>query len=419
MIAIHCGLELPESLTKSLNQRVILLPGVIFQCELDIVKNQGEFFNEKEAMIEPGYWDRLWKDGRLVLEVTLKFDVEFSAAEEEQKRLLSYHNDRAKNSPKQFAESELKKEPVIRSEDEPQKPELVKLIEHIFSLNNPNSVQLCSEGIGGTYFIHDSQNHKIAVFKPTDEEPGAQFNPKGLVTEPLLPPGGGAQREVAAYLLDHQHFAGVPETYFLSHPIKHSSFKTPKMGSIQKYVENIENHDMSSSRFTVEDVHKIGIFDVRLMNMDRNEENFLIQLKKDSTKLIPIDHSYILPPDLSFVWFEWLHWKQAKQPFQKSHLDYIESLDIHKDSAILHNLGFSKEAIKTMMISTTFLKIAALKFGYNLFQIGSIVSRKKLTEESELEKMVQKAESLVEEKEKFLEVLSKIIIEELQNKAQK
>jgi len=191
------------------------------------------------------------------------------------------------------------------------------------------------------------------------------------------------------------------------------------MGSIQKYVENIENHDMSSARFTVEDVHKIGIFDVRLMNMDRNEENFLIQLKKDSTKLIPIDHSYILPPDLSFVWFEWLHWKQAKQPFQKSHLDYIESLDIHKDSAILHNLGFSKEAIKTMMISTTFLKIAALKFGYNLFQIGSIVSRKKLTEESELEKMVQKAESLVEEKEKFLEVLSKIIIEELQNKAQK
>jgi len=327
-------------------------------------------------------------------------------------------------APEPERKPEPKKEIGTPSENE---PELVKLIEHIFSLNNPNSIQLCTEGIGGTYFIHNSQNQKIAVFKPSDEEPGAEFNPKGQISEPLLPPGGGAQREVAAYLLDHQHFAGVPETYFLSSPIKHPNFKTPKMGSLQKYVENIENHDMSSSRFTVEDVHKIGIFDVRLMNMDRNEENFLIQVKKDekSPRLIPIDHSYILPPDLSFVWFEWLHWKQAKEPFLKNHLDYIAALDIHKDAAILHNLGFKKEEIKTMMICTIFLKISALKFGYNLFQIGSIVSRKKLTEESELEKMVRRAESLVQveeaeaEEEKFLEVLSKIIIEELQNKIQK
>jgi len=124
------------------------------------------------------------------------------------------------------------------------------------------------------------------------------------------------------------------------------------------------------------------------------------------------------------VWFEWLHWKQAKQPFQKDHLEYIESLDIEKDAEILRNLGFEKEAIRTMKISTTFLKIAALKFGYNLFQIGQIISRKKLTEESDLEKMVKRTENLVleEEKrneEKFMEVLSKVITEELQNKVQK
>jgi len=400
-------------------------------------------------MIDPGYWERLWKDGKLELEVTLKFDVEFPAAEEEEinhHRVLRNRNDdldhdrEISSSPLKNlfpgSESEPKKELGFGSVNtsEAQKSELVKLIEQIISLNHPNSVQLCSEGIGGTYFIHDpkKENKRIAVFKPIDEEPGAENNPKGQVCEPLLPPGGGALREVAAYLLDHQHFAGVPETHLLSSPLQHPSFKTPKIGSIQKYVENIETHDMSSSRFSVEDVHKIGILDIRLMNMDRNEENFLIQLQKDdpkNPKLIPIDHSYILPPDLSFVWFEWLHWKQAKQPFHKTHLEYIESLDIKKDTEILRNLGiFQKESIRTMKISTTFLKIAALKFGYNLFQIGQFISRKKLTEESDLEKIVKKTQTLVllEEREKtdenddekFIEVLSKVITEELQNKVQ-
>jgi len=128
---------------------------------------------------------------------------------------------------------------------------------------------------------------------------------------------------------------------------------------------------------------------------------------------------------LSFVWFEWLHWKQAKQAFKKEHLDYIASLDVQQDAAVLDQLGFDKESIRTMIISTTFLKIAALKFGYNLHQIGSILSRRKLTEESELEKIVKKAEDVNTWSDedhtstKFIENLSKVITEELQNKIQK
>jgi len=252
------------------------------------------------------------------------------------------------------------------------------------------------------------------------------LNPKGHIKEPLLPPGGGSIREVAAYLLD-RGFAGVPETYLIS-DIQHPAFKRtphPKSGSLQRFIDNTENHEMiNSGYFSVDAVHKIGILDVRLFNMDRNSENFLVQCQENNNlKLIPIDHSYILPPSLSFVWFEWLHWKQAKQPFKKEHLDYIEALDIQQDVALLKQLGFENESIRTMMISTTFMKIAALRFNYNLFQIGSILSRKKFNEESELERMVKKAESSYLpillcswSEDQFLEIVSTVITEELQNK---
>ena len=63
-----------------------------------------------------------------------------------------------------------------------------------------------------------------AVFKPQDEEPGAASNPRGhgagsgddASLRRGVRPGEGAVREVAAYLLDHDHFAGVPPTALVS-----------------------------------------------------------------------------------------------------------------------------------------------------------------------------------------------------------
>jgi hypothetical protein len=390
-----------------------------------------EKINEEENQV--GYWDpiglkKFFGKKNFLLDLTLKFIVEFPGEEqlhgennlmikgetEPERKWISESYDQSDSSEsEEDAEPELKwaskfSEPQLKH-DEESKPELVTQVEQILSKNQKNSVQLCSEGIGGTYFIHNEQGQKLAVFKPTDEEPGAQFNPKEHQPNPLLPPGGGSIREVAAYLLDNG-FAGVPETYQIS-GIRHCSFNSPhpKSGSLQRYIQNLENNEMSSSRFNVEDVHKMGILDIRLFNMDRNSENYLI-LNSVNPKLVPIDHSYILPPSLSFVWFEWLYWKQAKQPFSKEHLNYIENLDIQRDSEILVGLGFEPESIRTMKIATTFLKIAALKFGYNLFQIGSIVSRKNLNEESILEKMVEKAESLTTSPDQFLDVLSKRVV---------
>lgn len=59
----------------------------------------------------------------------------------------------------------------------------------------------------------------MAVFKPIDEEPFAPNNPRQMkgkfgseTCRPGVKSGESTIREVAAYLLDHEGFAGVPPT---------------------------------------------------------------------------------------------------------------------------------------------------------------------------------------------------------------
>jgi hypothetical protein len=315
-------------------------------------------------------------------------------------------------------------------------PEFIKETFSIFSQNSPKSVKLCVDGIGGTYFIVNEDDVKIAVFKPADEEPGAVNNPKGMnsLSDSIpLPPGGGAVREVAAYLLDHG-FAGVPETYLIS-DICNSSFcnkdsrnKTSvrKSGSLQRYVENSEDQDLSSSRFSVTDVHKIGILDLRLLNLDRNIENILI-LSHSDPRLIPIDHTYILPPNLDIhFWFEWQYWKQSKQPFSKEHLSFINSLDIEQDAAILSRLGIESASVLNMMISSMILKLAAVNYGYCLTDIAEMITKKK-DKKTDIERLFFLLEEKIKEERNCgpiellekdgiktcLDILEKVVKEEL------
>lgn len=276
---------------------------------------------------------------------------------------------------------------------------LVTSSKRILASDNSNSnsnPQLCSEGIGGTYFLSDD-GKRFGVFKPSDEEPGALNNPKKSVEESdlLLPPGKGYLREVAAYLLDGG-FAGVPETVLASglcssHFSGGSSVK--KSGSLQVYVDHdCDASSLGSSLFSVHNVHRIGILDIRIFNLDRNGENLLVKKHQDGYELIPIDHTYILPPrdHLDSAWFDWQYWKQAKEPFSQYHLDYIASIDIEKDASILRRLGIEEQYIETMKVSTTVLKKGAAA-GLTLFQITSLITRKPLTKPSMLEQWVKQS----------------------------
>ena len=85
--------------------------------------------------------------------------------------------------------------------------------------NEEMEPKLTADGTSGAYVIKNSTQGNIAVFKPIDEEPFAPYNPRGM-TGPFgsdtcragVKSGESTLREVAAYLLDHQGFSGVPAT---------------------------------------------------------------------------------------------------------------------------------------------------------------------------------------------------------------
>lgn len=316
--------------------------------------------------------------------------------------------------------------------------------------------KLADEGLGGTYFLRGAHGHYIGVFKPGDEEAMAEHNPRGLTGKTGGPgmregvrSGTAHRREAAAYLLDREGFASVPPTCLAE--AQHPSFcgSHVKQGSFQKFVDFDDvAGDLSSSLFPVDEVHKIAILDIRLNNADRNEANILVKrctspslslesngiddlfespsffdralpnidlacsppvstdhnlgvrrqqtMSKKTVKLIPIDHGLCLPSQLGISWFEvtWVDWKQAKEPFSKPILQYIDSLDPDEDGRLLDaTFGLNGKAVRLMKCSTILLKEAA-RAGCCLFDIAKLVYRQEDTDPSRLERMIQDAEIL-------------------------
>jgi len=150
-------------------------------------------------------------------------------------------------------------------------------------------------------------------------------------------------------------------------------------GSLQEFVNNNGSaEDMGSSSFSTDEVHRIGILDVRLLNLDRHLGNLLVQHDPSTGEphLVPIDHGYILPSyqDLADVHLEWTHWRQCQQPFSPATLRYIARLDPVADAAKLRSLGIPDEGLVSMVFSSLMLQQAA-KEGLNLYHIAQMVQR--------------------------------------------
>lgn len=285
-------------------------------------------------------------------------------------------------------------------------------------------------GLGGAYYFRNNRGESVAIVKPTDEEPFAPNNPKGFVGKALGQPGLKRSvrvgetgfREVAAYLLDYDHFANVPPTALVK--ITHSIFNVndgvggnkpqnkklvSKIASFQQFIpHDFDASDHGTSSFPVTSVHRIGILDIRIFNTDRHAGNLLVR-KLDSAgsfgqvELIPIDHGLCLPECLEDPYFEWIHWPQASIPFSEEELEYIENLDPVKDSEMLRSeLPMIREAcLRVLVLCTIFLKEAAA-FGLCLAEIGEMMSREFRSgeeEPSELEVVCIEAKKLVAERE--------------------
>ncbi|KAL1807071.1 hypothetical protein DCAR_0832936 [Daucus carota subsp. sativus] len=285
-------------------------------------------------------------------------------------------------------------------------------------------------GLGGAYYFRNKRGESVVIVKPTDEEPFAPNNPKGFVGKALGQPGLKRSirvgetgfREVAAYLLDYDHFANVPPTALvkITHPIfnvnngvnaKKPQNKQPvsKIASFQQFIpHDFDASDHGTSSFPVAAVHRIGILDIRILNTDRHAGNLLVR-KLDSiggfgqVELIPIDHGLCLPESLEDPYFEWIHWPQASIPFSDDELEYIQKLDPFQDSVMLRDeLPMIREAcLRVLVLCTIFLKEAA-SFGLCLAEIGEMISRefrRGEEEPSELEIVCMEARRLMAERE--------------------
>merc|ERR1711998_436094 len=102
-----------------------------------------------------------------------------------------------------------------------------------------------------------------------------------------------------------------------------------------------------------DEVHKIGVLDIRLVNNDRHFANILCRSGDDGKlQLTPIDHGAVLPScfHLDKARFEWMYWKQAKEPFSAATLAHIESLDPEKDAAFLRSMDVDEECVVSMVL---------------------------------------------------------------------
>ncbi|KJP89683.1 hypothetical protein AK88_00643 [Plasmodium fragile] len=310
------------------------------------------------------------------------------------------------------------------------------------------SPKLTMDGTGGTYLLFNSQKKICSVFKPLDEEAFAPFNPRGYEGKMYqegfrsgVLSGEGASREIAAYILDNNYnnFSSVPCTIMVEACNPHFNNKSKlkyvdhennlkwKCGSLQEFVdsrESVGNYDYK--QFSIRDIHKIAILDIRVMNLDRNDGNILVSpLKslKDSCNqflyrnnrslgttdedilkrivtidkkpsrysLIPIDHGLIMPhimdvAEIDLVWFEW---PQTKVPFDDEELEVIFTFDPDKDAEKIRNkLLIREDCIRTMRVCTRLLQIGA-RMHLNLHEIAKISTRKSIDEESVLEHLVR------------------------------
>lgn len=267
------------------------------------------------------------------------------------------------------------------------------------------------EGMGGTYFVFDVAGAKVGIFKPCDEEPMAPNNPKGwsgrAMGAPGMKPGvrvgEAALREVAAYLLDHGGFAGVPQACLVSmrHPAltygasadgdadalpaaaegsgstvaADQRLMAPvapggmKLGSLQAFAAHESDaSDVAPQRYCSDSVHRIGILDVRLLNLDRHAGNLLVsdvarscaRLGIDAAggpqlhALVPIDHGYALPEALHSPYFEWQFWPQASVPFSDDVRAYVATLDGAADVSMLARSlpELRPESLRCLLVTT-------------------------------------------------------------------
>ncbi|ETL26799.1 hypothetical protein F442_20099 [Phytophthora nicotianae P10297] len=272
---------------------------------------------------------------------------------------------------------------------------------------------LAMDGTGGTYFFKDPSHRNVGCFKPQDEEPFGPNNPRGLVGQlgqsglrRGILSGEACERELAAYVLDKDHFAGVPATSLVEsrHPVFNYSGSADalhfKVGSLQEFVRHDDVvSDLAPNQFSTHQVHKIVLLDMRLLNTDRNDANILVRKRRSPTtghveyELIPIDHGYCLPQFLEIGWCDWCwyNWPQLRKPLSAEDRAYVLSLSAQEDADRLAKRIPLRRACRRNMIIASMVVQKGVRADLVLFEIARIMCREDLDAPSALELMCVEA----------------------------
>jgi len=154
-----------------------------------------------------------------------------------------------------------------------------------------------------------------------------------------------------------------------------------KVGSVQEYVPaECSMDDWSPSKLTADQVHRIAVLDIRILNADRNSANLLCRRNRkdpDKLDLIPIDHGYCLRTVADICWFDWcwLDWPQMKEQLSQSTKKYIQKIKIEEDVKMLKDrFNLAPEALDYFRASNKLLK-AGVKAGLTLYDIAVLCCR--------------------------------------------
>ncbi|KAF7458407.1 Phosphatidylinositol 3- and 4-kinase family protein [Cryptosporidium felis] len=318
--------------------------------------------------------------------------------------------------------------------------------------------KLTLDGTGATYRMYNAKGQVVAMFKPLDEEAFSPNNPRGYrgklgqqgFRSGVLS-GEGASREVATAIWDtyYHNFVGVPDTTLLEachqafnydswnkitlewgdlfegdkSKVKNEITIDWKLGAFQEFIPTSETvGNFNPSVFCIRDVHRIGILDICLFNLDRNDSNILVvpiqsnysiklnngangligpydhplstpDGKRSKYKLVPIDHGLCLPDVLDVAQFDWVwfDWPHSKIPFSRSELKIISYMDPDADAERLkRKLLIRSECLRSMRVSVRWLKLASTMH-LNLFQIASLICREDLEIPSSIEILIQRS----------------------------
>ena len=267
---------------------------------------------------------------------------------------------------------------------------------------------------GSCYLIKTDGDDSVAVFKSSELCKGpSQVCGKDLVN-----------REVAAYRLDEDNWAGVPETIELRMPNKLFSVEVQPgslpftHGSVQRFIPGPVKPlcNFPIGELKVSDVHRLGILDIRLCNEDRHCQTMLVSENLDgSTTLHPAGHAGILPSTIGDVHFPWSTWPQAKIPFSQLEVHYVQQLDPDLDARILQDLGIGPQCIELQKVSTYVLK-AAVELSFTLQQLGMLFERTTLAQPSAIEQLIAEVRvSLDEGGEVDFDLLGNVVSDRLRH----